>query len=140
MDWCDVEVVHLPAVKSALAALPDGAAVTRVAELMGVLSNPIRLKILLALCPAGGASRPELCVCDLATVVKASKSLTSHQLRLLRMGGLVRYRRAGKLAFYELAEGPAAAIVALITVLARDEVETTRGRQPRARRQATQGR
>lgn len=110
-DTCQVDVVHLDAVKRARAALPDEAAATRVADLLALLSNPTRLRILFALQPKAAPALPELCVCDLAFVAGVSKSLTSHQLRLLRMAGLVLVRRAGKLAYYRLANGPRAVLL-----------------------------
>ena len=106
-DTCDVDVVHLDAVREARAALPDDIHMAHVAELLSLLSSPTRLKMLLALQPKARGSRRELCVCDLATVTGVSKSLTSHQLRLLRAAGLVAVRRSGKLAYYRLADGPA---------------------------------
>jgi DNA-binding transcriptional ArsR family regulator len=115
-DRCEIDVVHIDAVRKALAALPTPESVDHVAELLGLLANPTRLTMLLALQPGRGGSSAELCVCDLATVTGASKSLTSHQLRLLRAAGLVRQRRAGKLSFYRLSEGPA---VSLLRDLAR---------------------
>ena len=110
-DLCDVEVIHLDAVRQAKAALPRNEAVARVVGLLGLLTNPTRLKILLALRPRGTKRLDELCVCDLAVVSGASKSMTSHQLRLLRAAGLVTVRRAGKLAYYRLADGPAAGLL-----------------------------
>ena len=107
-DTCDVDVVHLDDVKAARAALPVDFELARMAELLALLSSATRLKMLLALQPRKRGARPELCVCDLATVTGASKSLTSHQLRLLRTAGLVAVRRSGKLAYYRLADGPAA--------------------------------
>ena len=106
LDTCDVDVVHLDAVREAQSALPSEEGIRTVADVLGVLSSTTRLKMLLALQPAAAGPRRELCVCDLAMVVGASKSLTSHQLRLLRTAGLVVVRRAGKLAYYRLAEGP----------------------------------
>ena len=117
-DCCEVDVVHLPSVRAALAILPSDAKVVQAADLLSLLANPTRLKMLLALQPAAPAPRPELCVCDLATVIGASKSLTSHQLRLLRASGVVRQRRAGKLAFYQLADGPMVSILAAAATLA----------------------
>lgn len=117
-DRCLVDVVHLTAVRAALAALPDDDRIGPVAELLALLSNPTRLRMLLALQP-GLEPRAELCVCDLATVCHASKSLTSHQLRLLRASGLVRQRRAGRLMFYRLAEGPLLSLLVDIARLAR---------------------
>lgn len=83
--------------------LPPTHAVQRYTDLLALLANPTRLKILLSLQSAGRAHLPELCVCDLAVVTGASMSMTSHQLRLLRTAGLVQQRRAGKLVFYCLA-------------------------------------
>lgn len=76
---------------------PEGA-IRKTAELFGVLSDPTRVKIILAL------SRAELCVGDLAQVVGASDSAVSHQLRILRNLGLVEYRKEGKLALYSLSD------------------------------------
>ncbi|RJP30787.1 MAG: transcriptional regulator [Actinobacteria bacterium] len=76
---------------------PEGT-IRKTAELFGVLSDPTRVKIILAL------SRAELCVGDLASVVGASDSAVSHQLRILRNLGLVAHRRDGKLALYSLSD------------------------------------
>lgn len=107
-DTCDADVVHLDAVRAAQAAMPDDLEVGRMAELFALLSSTTRLKMLLALQPKRRGTRQELCVCDLAVVAGASKSLTSHQLRLLRAAGIVAVWRSGKLAYYRLADGPAA--------------------------------
>ena len=117
-DRCEVDVVHLGAVRAALAAIPPADGLSHLAELLALLSNPTRLRMLLALQPAQASPRAELCVCDLATVSGASKSLTSHQLRLLRTSGIVRQRRAGRLMFYRLAEGPLVSLLADIARLA----------------------
>lgn len=80
--------------------LPAAARLRSDAELYGLLGDPGRLAILLAL-----AGR-ELCVCDLSQVLGAGVSAVSHQLRLLRGAGLVKYRSEGKLAFYSYSGGP----------------------------------
>jgi ArsR family transcriptional regulator, lead/cadmium/zinc/bismuth-responsive transcriptional repressor len=82
-------------------AMPSDAAFGQVAEEFSALSDPTRLKILFAL------SQKELCVCDLARLVGRSMPATSQQLQRLRMMGLVRFRMAGKLAYYRL-ESPTA--------------------------------
>lgn len=105
-DTCDVNVVHLDAVRAARATLPAPAALGRMADVLGLLANPTRLRVLLALRPSRSVGSCELCVCDLAVIAGASKSMTSHQLRLLRTAGLVVPRRDGKLTYYRLAEGP----------------------------------
>jgi DNA-binding transcriptional ArsR family regulator len=72
--------------------------IRKTAELFGVLSDPTRVKIILAL------SKAELCVGDLAKIAGVSDSAASHQLRVLRNLGLVDYRKEGKLAFYSLSD------------------------------------
>lgn len=77
--------------------------------IFGVLSDPTRLRILLAL-RAG-----ERCVADLVEIVAVSQSAVSHQLRLLRDLKLVTYRREGRSVLYRLADGH---VVALVDVAA----------------------
>ncbi|HAN05726.1 MAG TPA: transcriptional regulator [Elusimicrobia bacterium] len=88
-------------VAAARRRLPPAARLRAAADLCGLLSDPGRLALLLAL--AGD----ELCVCDLSQVLGAGVSAVSHQLRLLRAAGLVRYRNEGKLAFYTYCGGAA---------------------------------
>ncbi len=68
----------------------------RMAEFFGLLGDPSRLRILSAL------AMQELCVCDLAAVVKMTESAVSHQLRALRAMRLVGYRKQGRNVFYSL--------------------------------------
>lgn len=64
--------------------------------LFKALSDETRAKIMYCL------SQEELCVCDVANILNMSVQAVSHHLRLLRALRLVKYRRAGKLAFYSL--------------------------------------
>ncbi len=64
-----------------------------------LLSDPGRLQIVYALLEAG-----ELRVGDIAQMVGASESATSHQLRQLRLAGLVRAARAGREVRYRIAD------------------------------------
>ncbi|HEY9630628.1 MAG TPA: metalloregulator ArsR/SmtB family transcription factor [Coleofasciculaceae cyanobacterium] len=68
----------------------------RMAEFFSLLGDANRLRILSAL------NQRELCVCDLATVVKMTESAVSHQLRALRAMRLVSYRKQGRNVFYYL--------------------------------------
>jgi ArsR family transcriptional regulator, lead/cadmium/zinc/bismuth-responsive transcriptional repressor len=68
----------------------------RMAELFSLLGDPNRLRILSAL------ALQELCVCDLAALVKMSESAVSHQLRTMRAMRLVSYRKQGRNVFYYL--------------------------------------
>ena len=75
----------------------DEAAV--LAERFKLLADPNRLRMIYALLEAG-----ELCVSDLAGLVEVSESATSHQLRQLRLTGLVRSRKQGREVFYRVAD------------------------------------
>jgi DNA-binding transcriptional ArsR family regulator len=66
------------------------------ADTFKVLGDTTRVRILDAL------SRSELCVCDIARLVRLTESAVSHQLRLLRDTRLVRARRKGRQIFYTL--------------------------------------
>lgn len=68
----------------------------QMAEFFSLLGDPNRLRILSAL------AIQELCVCDLAAVVKMTESAVSHQLRALRAMRLVGYRKQGRNVFYYL--------------------------------------
>jgi DNA-binding transcriptional ArsR family regulator len=68
----------------------------RMAEFFSLLGDANRLRILSTL------AQQELCVCDLAAVVKMSESAVSHQLRALRVMRLVGYRKQGRNVFYHL--------------------------------------
>lgn len=105
-DLCELEVVHADAVRQARSQLPSPDGVERAVEVASLLANPTRLRILAALAPMGEEPDPRLCVCDLAVVIDVSENQTSHQLRALRLAGLVRQRRESRLVFYTLAADP----------------------------------
>lgn len=95
-DLCDIVHLHPARVAELRAALLGADAVSELADTFRVLGDPTRVRILDAL------SHGELCVCDLAALVKMSESAVSHQLRLLRALRLVRPRRDGRMVFYAL--------------------------------------
>lgn len=65
-------------------------------EFFKALSDSSRLKIIAALITG------ELCVCDLCDIVGLSQSAVSHQLRVLRAGRIVKFRKDGKQVFYSI--------------------------------------
>jgi len=67
------------------------------AETFKAMSDPTRTKIIYALC-----LEKELCVHDIAMIVKTTNSAISHQLRTLRNMKLVKYNKAGKITYYSL--------------------------------------
>ena len=77
------------------------------ADLYKVFADSSRIKILWAL------SVSELCVCDLAVVVKMTQSAVSHQLRVLKQAKLVKSRRDGKVVYYSLDDDHVHQIIAL---------------------------
>lgn len=93
---CDTRFVHEDKVNSVRKALHDDEHTFRLSETFKVLSDPTRLKIVVAL------TRAELCVCDLAVLVGMSDSAISHQLRLLKNLRLVKHRKSGKMAYYSV--------------------------------------
>ncbi len=88
------ERVITKVVPSALAPLSD-AEIIELAELLRLLSEPARLRILLA-CISQPAS-----VGEIAMRANLSRGLVSHHLRLLRAGRFLRTTRNGKQVIYE---------------------------------------
>ncbi|MEK6714689.1 MAG: metalloregulator ArsR/SmtB family transcription factor [Candidatus Omnitrophota bacterium] len=95
-DVCELFCYNKAKVNILKKFLPSANKLTKLAEIFKVLGDTTRAKILLSL------SKGELCVCDIAHVLGLSISAVSHQLRLLRSLGLVKYRSEGRMAFYTL--------------------------------------
>ncbi len=95
-ESCDVFHLDPREVSALRADLLDDRAVRSLAETFRALGDVTRVRMLDAL------SRSELCVCDLARLLRLSDSAVSHQLRMLRGLRLVRPRRAGRMVFYAL--------------------------------------
>jgi DNA-binding transcriptional ArsR family regulator len=74
------------------------AEVADIADVFALLSDVSRLRILLVL-HDGEAS-----VSDISSRTGMTHSATSHALRLLRAHEVVQVRRAGRMAYYELAD------------------------------------
>lgn len=96
MDRCEEKAIHVEKVKRVVKNLPDVDTLQGVADMFKALSDPGRVRIVLAL------ASEELCVCDLAVVCNLTDSAASHQLRILRNLKIVRNRREGKIMFYRL--------------------------------------
>jgi DNA-binding transcriptional ArsR family regulator len=85
--------------------IPDSVETEALAELFHQVSDPTRLRLLLALLDG------ERCVCDLAREASVSVSAVSHQLRSLRTARLVLGTREGRHIFYRLADDHVAVLV-----------------------------
>jgi ArsR family transcriptional regulator, lead/cadmium/zinc/bismuth-responsive transcriptional repressor len=72
----------------------------RLAGLLGLLADPVRSRILFALVTAG-----ELCVGDLALALDVTEDQVSYGVKMLRLAGLVSFRKDGRVVFYRLSDG-----------------------------------
>lgn len=95
-EICEITYIDRKKVSSVKRKMKTEATMQRIAETFKVLGDPTRTKIIFAL------SQEELCVCDIANLLGATKSAVSHQLRILRNMRLVKYRKEGKMVFYSL--------------------------------------
>jgi DNA-binding transcriptional ArsR family regulator len=95
-EICEITYIDRKKVSSVKKKMKPEATMQRIAETFKVLGDPTRTKIIFAL------SQEELCVCDIANLLGATKSAVSHQLRILRNMRLVKYRKEGKMVFYSL--------------------------------------
>jgi ArsR family transcriptional regulator len=94
--FCGCNVIHYDVVNRVRNGLSDAAALQKTAELFRALNDPTRLKIINALILS------EMCVCDLAALMDMTQPAVSHHLKVLRQMQLVKYRREGKVVYYEL--------------------------------------
>lgn len=79
----------------------------RVCNVLRVLGEPSRMKIVLAL--MGG----ELCVYHILKAVGGTQSGVSHQLRVLKDNRIVKCRRDGQNVLYSITDGHVMEIVAM---------------------------
>ena len=80
------------------AGQPDENMLFDLAELFKIFGDSTRIRIISAL------FKTEMCVCDIAELLKMTQSAISHQLRILRQSKLVKTRKEGKTVFYSLAD------------------------------------
>lgn len=78
----------------------------RTAHLFSVISNPVRLAVLVALQERGALSAGEI-----QTLVGAEATVLSHHLRQLKQAALVAVEARGRQRFYELTDHHVAHIV-----------------------------
>ena len=66
------------------------------ANFFSMFADPTRIKILSALAVS------EMCVNDLSKILEMNQTTVSHQLKLLKSTGTVKFRRQGKVIFYSI--------------------------------------
>ena len=98
LERCDSPVIHEEVVSRVAKAMPDDDVLLDLADTFKLFSDSTRLKILYALMEA------EMCVCDISALLGMSMSSVSHQLRVLKQSNLVKYRKAGRVIYYSLAD------------------------------------
>lgn len=92
------EEVHRDIVEAVSNHMPDEEVLYDLAELYKVFGDSTRIKILFVLFES------EMCVCDIAELLRMTQSAISHQLRVLKQNKLVKSRREGKAVLYSLAD------------------------------------
>lgn len=95
-DTCNCSIIHEDVVSRVRKIMPKEEKLYDLAELFKVFGDTTRIKILHALFEA------EMCVCDIAALLEMNQSAISHQLRILKQAGLVKFRKEGKVVYYSL--------------------------------------
>ena len=85
--------------------IPEDEILYDLADLFKIFGDTTRIKILYA------HREAELCVGDLAELLKMNQSAVSHQLKILKQSKLVKFRREGKTIWYSLADNHVVTII-----------------------------
>lgn len=107
IESCEYMHVHEDIVEKVKSDMPEDTLLYDLAELYKVFGDTTRIKILYVL------FEQEMCVCDIAQILNMTMSAISHQLRVLKQAGLVKYRRDGKTVFYSLADDHVRTIIGM---------------------------
>lgn len=98
-ECCDFIHVHEDVVNEVNKQIPPEEELDDLADFFRIFGDSTRIKILYVLLCS------EMCVCDIANLLKMTQSAISHQLRVLKQMDLVKNRRDGKTIFYSLSDG-----------------------------------
>lgn len=96
IPMCDCTVIHQDVIDKVAGQMPDKDLFMGLTELFKAFGDNTRLRIIYAL------SEAEMCVCDLSTLLGMTQSAISHQLRVLKNTGLLKYDKQGKIVYYSL--------------------------------------
>ncbi|MGQ9587107.1 MAG: ArsR/SmtB family transcription factor [Thermoplasmata archaeon] len=91
-----LQIVKIGGMRGILRRLPDESAMKRAAKIHQALSDPVRVRILLAV------SITDLCPCVLKQVVELSDSKLSYHLSVLEQAGLVASKRRKNWMIYSI--------------------------------------
>lgn len=92
----NIQPLHGEIVAQVRRKMPQEESLYELSEFFKVFSDSTRIKILFALFTS------EMCVYDIAALLEMNQSAVSHQLRILKQAGLVKFRRDGKVVYYSL--------------------------------------
>lgn len=104
---CNHEQEHELAAKRAAQNMPSQESIETLSSEFKAISEPSRLKILLAL------REGEMCVYHIVEAVGGNQSAVSHQLRILRDNRIIKARRDGQNIVYSLADAHVLAVLEL---------------------------
>ena len=93
---CDCNIIHENKVKESKKNMLKLKTIEDMSNFFKILGEPTRIKILNTL------DNNEMCVCDIANVLNMTKSTISHQLNILRINNIVKYKKIGKEVYYTL--------------------------------------
>lgn len=93
---CETTVIHGDIVDRVRKRLMPQHITAQMAEFFKVFGDQTRIRILQVL------FEEEMCVCDMAYLLGMSQSAISHQLRVLKQAGIVKFRKDGRVVYYSL--------------------------------------
>lgn len=99
LPFCECEELHTDIIELKRRSMPDEETLYDLADFFKIFGDSTRMSILFAI------DGEPICVCDIAELLGMTKSAVSHQLKILRQSGLIKYRKVGKNVFYSLADG-----------------------------------
>lgn len=95
-NHCDCKPNDVELIKKVKKKLPKSDEIINLSNFLKTMGDSTRLQILMSL------HESEMCVSDLANVLDMTKSAVSHQLKILRISKLIKFRRAGRTVYYSL--------------------------------------
>ncbi len=98
VELCQGHDVHEDRISLVSERMPPEDEMADMAELFKVFGDSTRIKILYILWEC------ELCVCDMAQLLRLTQPAVSYQLKVLKQAKLVKNRRDGKTIYYSLAD------------------------------------
>ena len=98
VELCQGHDVHEDRISLVSERMPPEDEMADMAELFKVFGDTTRIKILYILWEC------ELCVCDMAQLLRLTQPAVSYQLKVLKQAKLVKNRRDGKTIYYSLAD------------------------------------